>query len=93
MKHTAFAGLFISAALLASPVFAADLCNDNLAKLRNDMVSTKQLSESLKTELDADIRKAEQAHQKGTEEGTKDCIAITTQAIQKLDNNAKGDPQ
>ncbi|AOE63811.1 hypothetical protein LOY64_04080 [Pseudomonas corrugata] len=93
MKHTAFAGLFISAALLASPVFAADLCETNLTKIRNDMVSTKQLSEDLKTDLNMDVAKAEEAHQKGTEEGTKDCIAITTQALQKLQNNAKGDPQ
>jgi len=46
MKRTAISGLFIAAALLASPVFAAeDLCAANLQKISDDMVSKGASSE------------------------------------------------
>ncbi|MGX1172933.1 hypothetical protein [Pseudomonas sp. R151218B TE3479] len=93
MKRTALAGLFISAAMLASPVFAADLCETNLSKIRNDIVSTQQLSEDLKVDLNTTVTQAEEAHKRGTEEGKEECISLTTQALQKLQNNTKGDPQ
>lgn len=96
MKHTALAGLFISAAMLTSPVFAndqADLCQVNLQKIKDAKVSTEQMSESMKSDMDATVQQASAAQAKGTEQGTKECISLTTQAIQKLQNNTKGDPQ
>ena len=96
MKHIAFAGLFISAALLASPVFAnsqADLCQINLQKIKDAKVSTEEMSEGMKTDIDATVGQATAEHAKGTEEGVKNCISLTTQALQKLQNNVKGDPQ
>ena len=96
MKRTALAGLFISAAMLASPVFAAaqdDLCQINLQKIRDAKVSTEQMSEGLKTEIDGTVQQATAEQAKGTEEGTKNCISLTQQAIQKLQNNAKGDQE
>lgn len=96
MKHIAFAGLFISAAMLASPVFAdsqADLCQINLQKIRDAKVSTEQMSGGLKADIDATVGQATAEKDKGTEEGTKNCISLTTQAIQKLQNNTKGDQQ
>ena len=94
MKHTALAGLFISAAMLASPVFAGnqeDLCQTNLTQVNNTKVSTEQMSEELKSEIDATVGQAKAEQAKGTDEGTKKCIALTTQAIQKLQMNVKGD--
>ncbi|MBT2311892.1 hypothetical protein [Pseudomonas fluorescens] len=94
MKRTAFAGLFISAALLASPVFAdsqTDLCQINLQKI--DDLSTKQTSESMKTEIHATVGQAKAEQSKGTKEGTEKCISLTTQALQTLENNTKGDQQ
>ncbi|AHL32109.1 hypothetical protein CD58_04060 [Pseudomonas brassicacearum] len=96
MKHIAFAGLFISAALLASPVFAnsqADLCQVNLQKIKDAQVSTEEMSSALKADIDATVGQAKAEQSKGTEDGTKRCISLTTQAIQKLQNNTKGDPQ
>ncbi|MET3456176.1 MULTISPECIES: hypothetical protein [Pseudomonas] len=96
MKRTALAGLFISAAMLASPVFAdsqADLCQINLQKIKDAKVSTEQMSESMKTDIDATVGQATAEQAKGTEEGSKNCISLTTQALQKLQNNTKGDQQ
>ncbi|PWB34446.1 hypothetical protein DCO48_06980 [Pseudomonas sp. SDI] len=45
MKRTAISGLFITAALLASPVFAEDdLCAANLQKIDGNM--TKQMQDA-----------------------------------------------
>ena len=53
MKRTALAGLFISAVMLASPVFAAetvpakdDLCAINLQSIENAMATSGQTSEN-----------------------------------------------
>ncbi len=51
------------------------------------------MSESMKSDMDATVQQASAAQAKGTEQGTKECISLTTQAIQKLQNNTKGDPQ
>ncbi|MBK5538970.1 hypothetical protein JFV28_30005 [Pseudomonas sp. TH05] len=94
MKRSALAGLFITAAMLASPVFAAaqeDLCQINLQKIRDAKVSTEAMSEQLSNDIDASVQQATAEKAKGTEEGTKNCISLTTQAIQKLQNNTKGD--
>lgn len=95
MKRTALAGLFISAAMLASPVFAAnqdDLCQINLQKIHDAQASTGEVSESLKTDVEADVQRAKAEQAKGTEEGTKNCISLTQQTIQKLQNSTdKGD--
>ncbi|KAB0536372.1 hypothetical protein F7R03_31915 [Pseudomonas palleroniana] len=96
MKRTALAGLFISAAMLASPVFAdsqADLCQINLQKIKDAKVSSEQMSESMKSDIDATVQQATAAKAKGTEQGTKECISLTTQALQKLQNNTKSDQQ
>jgi hypothetical protein len=94
MKRSALAGLFITATMLASPVFAAaqeDLCQINLQKIKDAKVSTEAMSEQLSADVDASVQQATAEKAKGTEEGTKNCISITTQAMQKLQNNTKGD--
>ena len=92
MKRSALAGLFIAAALLSPSAFAeADLCTVNLQKIKEAQVSTEVQSEGLKTNIEDAVKKAEAAKAKGTEEGKKDCISLTTQALQDINNNTKGD--
>lgn len=89
MKRTALSGLFLSAALLASPVFAADdLCGSNLQTIKDAQVSTNsnlspEVRESLaKTEKDAMAAKA-----KGDD---KTCVELTTKTITDLKNIGSG---
>ena len=83
MKHSAIAGLFISAALLASPVFAADkdLCDAQVQKLEDAITTAPAVAEgkveNAETAL-ADAKKA-QASGKDTE-----CIAISGQMLERI---------
>jgi len=83
MKRTIISGLFITAALLASPVFAADdLCGANLAALKNAEASTvTNLSADAKKQLMATHDQAMAAHKAGDD---KKCIEITSSAISEL---------
>ncbi|WPP00567.1 hypothetical protein SFA35_04085 [Pseudomonas sp. HR96] len=83
MKRTMISGLFITAALLASPVFAAeDLCGANLQTLKDAQVSTNtNLSAEQKKGLSKTWNQANKAHKAGDD---KKCIAITSQAINDL---------
>ena len=65
MKRSALAGLFVCAAMLASPVFAAtelpakgDLCAINLAKINDAMATSGQTSENTDANLQKEIAKA-----------------------------------
>ncbi|MGP4955492.1 hypothetical protein [Pseudomonas helleri] len=88
MKRTALAGLFVSAAMLASPVFAADdLCQINLIKIADAQATLLATSENTKGDIDAMVEKAKGEQAAGK---TDDCIATTTQALQKLQNLTKG---
>jgi hypothetical protein len=92
MKRSALAGLFVAAALLAPSVFAADdLCAVNLQKIKDAQVSGEAKSSDLQDNIDKAVEQAKDAQKKGTEEGKKDCISLTTQALQDIQNNTKGD--
>ncbi|KAF0862828.1 hypothetical protein [Pseudomonas sp. LD120] len=94
MKGSALAGPFITAAMLASPVFVAgqeDLCQVNLKKIKDAKVGAQAMSSGLSSNIDAKVQQATAEQAKGTEQGTKNCISLTTQAIQQLQNNTKGD--
>lgn len=92
MKHIAFAGLFICAGMAASPVFAsdADLCNTQLQRLESDMASTYAMSDALKADLTATVGRAKVEKTKGNENSIENCISLTAQALQKLQNSSKG---
>jgi len=82
--HLLYPAALLSAALMASPAFAADnLCEANLQKIK-DTLTTKQatLSESLKDEVTELQTKAEHAHHAKDEKG---CVEATTSALQRLD--------
>ena len=93
MKRTALAGLFISAAMLASPVFAAqtpasdDLCAINLQKIENAMATSGQTSENTHDDIKAGYEKAQAEKATGDNKG---CISTTSQILQKIQNVNKG---
>lgn len=83
MKHSAIAGLFITAALLASPVFAADkdLCATNIQQVQSFVDSAPSIpSEKLDNVKDA-LDKAKAAQAAGND---KDCIAIAEGMWEKI---------
>ncbi|MEE4373656.1 hypothetical protein V2L05_02515 [Pseudomonas alliivorans] len=89
MKRTALTGLFLSAALLASPVFAADdLCSANLQALKDAQTSSgTNLSPDVKEMIEKTEKDAMAAKAKGDE---KKCVELTTQATTKLKNIGSG---
>lgn len=89
MKRTALTGLFLTAALLGSPVFAADdLCATNLQTIKDAQVSSgTNLATDTKTELEKTEKMAMAAKNSGDD---KKCIEITTQAITELKNTGSG---
>ncbi|WP_110951399.1 hypothetical protein [Pseudomonas bohemica] len=89
MKRTALTGLFLTAALLGSPVFAADdLCGANLQTLKDAQTSSaSNLSADTKSETDTAQEQALAAQKAGDD---KKCIEITTKAIQNLKNIGSG---
>ena len=88
MKRTAITGLFMTAALLASPVFAADdLCSANLQKIDDQLTTMTASSESLVQSVKEQADDARAAQKAGKD---KDCIALTTKALKDLDDTTKG---
>ncbi|VVP00702.1 hypothetical protein PS838_02805 [Pseudomonas fluorescens] len=84
MKRTALAGLFISAAMLASPVFAADndLCTSKLQELKNKVTSLPASSNSTTMEIKRLMSSAEASQAAGDD--TK-CVTEATQASSLAD--------
>lgn len=89
MKRTALTGLFLTAALLGSPVFAADgVCGANLQTLKDAQVSTNtNMSADSKKELEGTYAQALAAQKAGDD---KKCIEITTKQITALKNIGSG---
>ena len=89
MKRTALTGLFLTAALLGTPVFAADdLCGANLQTLKDAQASTNtNMSADSKKELEKTYSDAAAAKAPGDE---KTCIEITTKQITALKNIGSG---
>ena len=68
MKRSALAGLFITAAMLASPAFAAgepDLCKINLDKINNGKALLATDTSGKKGEIDTAVSQAKAAHAAG----------------------------
>ncbi|MDD0973295.1 hypothetical protein [Pseudomonas fontis] len=89
MKRTAISGLFLASTLLASPVFAAeDLCASNLQKINDNMPAAQvSNSESLDDSLEVRLEKAKAAQATGD---TKECVAITSKIISRMEKTEKG---
>ena len=80
MKRTALAGLFMSAAMLASPVFAADndLCTSKLQELKAKVTALPAGSDNTTMEIKRLLASAEASKASGDD---KKCA---TEAIQGL---------
>ncbi|AZE96615.1 hypothetical protein C4J95_4568 [Pseudomonas orientalis] len=90
MKRSALAGLFITAAMLASPAFAAgekDLCEINLDKINNGKALLATDTSGKSGEIDTAVAQAKAASAAGDH---KKCIEITSKALQDLQNSDKG---
>ncbi|MGV6396761.1 hypothetical protein ACTUVN_002199 [Pseudomonas caspiana] len=89
MKRTALTGLFLTAALLGSPVFAADdLCDANLQVLKDAHTSSAtNMSADDKMEIEKTEKAAMAAKAAGNE---KECIEITTKQITAMKNVGSG---
>lgn len=89
MKRTALTGLFLTAALLGSPVFAADdLCGANLQTLKDAQTSSStNLGVDTKDELAKTQAQAMAAQKAGDD---KKCIELTTKAITELKTGGDG---
>ncbi|UVM55274.1 hypothetical protein LOY37_23535 [Pseudomonas sp. B21-012] len=88
MKRTAISGLFIAAALLASPVFAEeDLCALNLQKIEDATATAGATSEGMDNAVAEDVKDAKAAQ---AADNTKDCIAITSKTLERLEKTEKG---
>ncbi|MFB3302258.1 hypothetical protein [Pseudomonas sp. AMR01] len=90
MKRSALAGLFITAAMLASPVFAAgdkDLCQINLGKINNGQALLAADTSGKKGEIDTVVSQAKAAQAAGDD---KKCIEMTSKALQDMQNSEKG---
>ncbi|MET0774716.1 MAG: hypothetical protein ABWZ65_04400 [Pseudomonas mandelii] len=90
MKRTALAGLFIFAAMLASPVFAADndLCTSKLQELKNKVSSLPASSGNVATEIKRLMASAEASKASGDD---KKCATEATQGL-ALANNLSNQP-
>ncbi|MFJ7886095.1 hypothetical protein ACIQYF_21860 [Pseudomonas sp. NPDC096917] len=96
MKRTALAGLFVCAAMLASPVFAAetnpapnDLCSININKIQTYLdSSTKATSENTSDNLNDALAKAKDAKAANND---KLCIEITSAELAKITRLNSGD--
>jgi outer membrane murein-binding lipoprotein Lpp len=89
MKRTVFAGMFICAAMLASPVFAAgehDLCTLKLQELRDKVTTLPATSENTTMEVKRMQASAEAANAANDD---KKCITEATQALTRVDKLAK----
>ena len=90
MKRSALAGLFITAAILASPAFAAgdkDLCQINLDKINNGKALLATDTSGKSGEIDTAVSSAKAAQAAGND---KQCIEITAKALQDLQDLDKG---
>ncbi|WP_178119055.1 hypothetical protein [Pseudomonas akapageensis] len=91
MKRTAIFGLFITAALLASPfaspVFAADDeedCASSLEALKDDVdAATSYIDKTAKVELEKLMGQAEKAQKAGNEDACNDAIEKANDVLAK----------
>jgi hypothetical protein len=87
MKRTALAGLFISAAMLASPVFAADnnLCTSKLQELKGKVNALPATSGNTTMEIQRLMSSAEVSQASGD---NKKCVIDATQALALADKQS-----
>lgn len=90
MKHALLAGLILTAFALPFAASANDdnnLCQMNLSKIRDAKTARPDLSEAVKSDVDTTVHRAESALARHNDDGARECVALTQQALQKLQGN------
>ena len=89
MKRTALTGLFLTAALLACPAFAADdLCDANLQQIKDDLTTgATDMGDDTLMSLKEAQKEAMAAKEAGD---NKKCIELTTKALDEVDKTESG---
>ncbi|EJM73811.1 hypothetical protein [Pseudomonas sp. GM55] len=87
MKRTALAGLLISAAMLTSPVFAADnnLCRSKLQELKGKVNALPATSGNTTMEIKRLMSSAEASQASGDD---RKCVTEATQALALADKQS-----
>jgi hypothetical protein len=73
-----------------SPVFAGNessLCQINLQKVREAEASISATNLQLKGDVETTLHRAEAAFARNNDDGARECIALTNQALQKIQSN------
>ena len=90
MKHVLLAGFILTAAALPLSAFANDddsQCQMNLSKIRDAKVARPNLSDAVKSHVDTTVHRAESALARHSDDGARECVSLTQQALQKIQSN------
>jgi len=90
MKHALLAGLLLTACALPFAANANDdnnQCQMNLSKVRDVKVANPNLSDAVKSDIDTTVHRAEAALARHNDDGGRECVALTQQALQKAQSN------
>jgi hypothetical protein len=90
MKHALLTGLLLTACALPFTANANDdnsLCQINLSKIRDTKAAMPNLSDAVKSDVDTTVHRAESALARHNNDGARECVSLTQQALQKLQSN------
>ncbi|MFK3799868.1 hypothetical protein [Pseudomonas sp. NPDC088444] len=90
MKHALLTGLLLTAFALPFAASANDdnsQCQMNLSKVRDAKVAKPDLSDAVKSDVDTTVHRAESALARHNDDGARECVALTQQALQKIQSN------
>jgi len=90
MKHVLLASLILTAAALPLSAFANNddsQCQMNLSKIRDAKVARPNLSDAVKSDIDTTVHRAESARARHNDDGARECVTLTQQALQKVQSN------
>lgn len=90
MKHALLTGLLLTTLALPFSATANDdtsLCQINLSKIRDAKVANPNLSDAVKSDIDTTVHRAESALARHNDDGARECVSLTQQALQKAQSN------
>ena len=90
MKHALLTGLLLTAFALPFAASANDdnsLCQINLSKIRDAKVANPNLSDAVKSDVDTTVHRAESALARHNDDGARECVSLTQQALQKVQSH------
>ena len=90
MKHALLTGLLLTAfalPLVASANDQANQCQINLSHVREAKAAKPNLNPAIVSDVDTTVHRAESALARHNDDGAKECISLTQQAMQKIQSN------